>query len=205
MTEAPLLAPIQSQSRPEVSDEVELCQRIALGDQAAFRVLVDRYQHRVFGFCVRMLGDRAEAGDLAQDVFLAVYQHAHEFRGDAKFSTWALRIARNMTLNRIKYLERRGRAGKHVVTEKDEARAVARPHEGPNPEEHRASNERREMVHEAIEKLDASHRAVVVLRDIEDLSYEEICDITGLPLGTVKSRIHRARTALATHLARIFT
>ena len=126
MTDASALALAGSAAQSSTIDEVELCQRVSLGDEAAFRVLVERHQPRVVGFCVRMMKDRAEAEDVAQDVFLAIYQHAHEFRGDSSFITWALRIARNMTLNRIKYLERRGRAGKKVVSAADEERAVGR-------------------------------------------------------------------------------
>ena len=152
-----------------------------------------------------MLGDRAEAEDLAQDVFLTVYRNAGEFRGDCAFSTWLFRIAKNQTLNRIKYLERRGRAAGRVPPELAEDRLARLTDEDAlDADERLAQSQRAEAVQAAISELAEDHRAVVVLRDMEDMSYEEISDITGLPLGTVKSRIHRARSALAKRLARIF-
>lgn len=187
------------------AEERALCERVAAGDQAAFAKLVERYQHRVFGFCARMIGDRAEAEDIAQDVFLTVYRNAGEFRGDSAFSTWLFRIAKNQTLNRIKYLERRGRSARRADPEAADAR-IARlvDPDAAGPDEALADRQQAEMVQAAIEELAEEHRAVVVLRDLEDLSYEEISEITGLPLGTVKSRIHRARSALAKRLSRLF-
>lgn len=187
------------------AEEITLCERVAAGDEAAFARLVERYQHRVFGFCARLLGDRAEAEDLAQDVFLTVYRNAGEFRGDCAFSTWLFRIAKNQTLNRIKYLERRGRSARRADPESaDERIARLVDPEATRADEAIADRQQARMVQEAIEELGEEHRAVVVLRDLEDLSYEEISEITGLPLGTVKSRIHRARSALAKRLSRIF-
>lgn len=187
-------------------DEGSLCARVAAGDGAAFEILVERYQHRVFGFCARMLGDRAEAEDVAQDVFLTLYRNAGDFRGESSFTTWLFRIARNQTLNRIKYLERRGRSARRNMDDSDEDRhSLWVTEDSARPDEVLAEGQTAQMVREAISELQEEHRAVVVLRDIEDLSYEEISDITGLPLGTVKSRIHRARTALARRLKRIFT
>ncbi|CAN0471121.1 unnamed protein product, partial [Laminaria digitata] len=185
-------------------EELALCQRVAAGDERAFEVLVDRYQHRVFGFCARMLGDRAEAEDIAQDVFVTLYKSAGNFRGDAAFSTWLFRVAKNQTLNRIKYLERRGRSARRRDSEGDERVARLEDHETVRPDDAVADRQQAAMVQEAINELAEEHRAVVVLRDMEDLSYDEISDITGLPLGTVKSRIHRARSALAKRLSRIF-
>jgi len=186
------------------AEELALCQRVAAGDERAFEVLVDRYQHRVFGFCARMLGDRAEAEDIAQDVFVTLYKSAGNFRGDAAFSTWLFRVAKNQTLNRIKYLERRGRSARRRDIEGDERVARLEDHETVRPDDAVADRQQAAMVQEAINELAEEHRAVVVLRDMEDLSYDEISDITGLPLGTVKSRIHRARSALAKRLSRIF-
>ncbi|MCA9552282.1 MAG: sigma-70 family RNA polymerase sigma factor [Myxococcales bacterium] len=186
-------------------DEKVLLERVAAGDQRAFQLLVERYQHRVFAFCARMVGDRAEAEDLAQDVFLTLYRNAGEFRGESAFSTWLFRIAKNQTLNRIKYLERRGRAAGRVPPELAEDRLARLTDEDAlDADERLAQSQRAEAVQAAISELAEDHRAVVVLRDMEDMSYEEISDITGLPLGTVKSRIHRARSALAKRLARIF-
>jgi RNA polymerase sigma-70 factor (ECF subfamily) len=188
------------------SEDLELCRKTAGGDESAFEALLIRYQDRVFSFCLRFLGDRAEAEDVAQDVFLTLYRSAGEFRGESAFSTWLLRIAKNQSLNRIKYLDRRGRAGRRSIDEvsEDRLRQSLEAIEPPSPDAVIEGGQTAAMVQGAIAALDAQHRAVVVLRDVEDLSYEEISGITGLPIGTVKSRIHRGRSALAEKLVRIF-
>lgn len=198
------VAPDRVRKVRDREEERGLCARIAEGDDEAFGVLVERYQHRVFGFCARMLGDRAEAEDLAQDVFLTLYKNAGNFRGESAFSTWLFRIAKNQTLNRIKYLERRGRSSRR--RERDSEAHLARIVDPAalGPDDLVAHRERATLVQAAIDELAEEHRTVVVLRDMEDMSYEEISEITGLPLGTVKSRIHRARSALAKRLSRIF-
>lgn len=194
----------RAQPAADNAEELALCKRVAAGDERAFEVLVDRYQHRVFGFCARMLGDRAEAEDIAQDVFVTLYKSAGNFRGDSAFSTWLFRVAKNQSLNRIKYLERRGRSARRRDSEGDERVARLEDHEALRPDDAVADRQQAAMVQDAISELAEEHRAVVVLRDMEELSYDEISDITGLPLGTVKSRIHRARSALAKRLSRIF-
>jgi RNA polymerase sigma-70 factor (ECF subfamily) len=186
-------------------DDVALAARVAAGDQAAFEAVVVRHQHRVFAFCLRMLRDRAEAEDVAQEVFLAFYRHAGEFRGDAALSTWLFRIARNHSLNRIKHLDRRGRgASRSLEALAEEQPGVLAERDAVGADDRIAAAETARAVQAAIGALAEDHRAVVVLRDLEDLSYEEIAEVTGLPVGTVKSRIHRARSALAAHLTRIF-
>lgn len=187
-------------------DDLALVRRIADGDDAAFEAIVVRYQDRVFSFCLRLLNDRAEAEDIAQDVFLTLYRSAGDFRGESAFATWLLRIAKNQSLNRIKYLDRRGRLGRRSIEEINEDRLVpaAGEREQIAPDALVEGGQTAKIVQSAIAELDPQHRAVVVLRDVEDLSYEEIAGITGLPIGTVKSRIHRGRSALAERLMRIF-
>lgn len=199
------VGPVVSVS-PQASEDLALSRRVAAGDEAAFEALVNRYQDRVYSFCLRFLGDRAEAEDVAQDVFLTLYRSAGDFRGESSFSTWLLRIAKNQSLNRIKYLDRRGRAGRRSIDEVSEVRLTRSPGgaEDKGPDEVIAGQQTAAMVQSAIAELDPQHRAVVVLRDVEDMSYEEISDVTGLPIGTVKSRIHRGRSALAERLMRIF-
>jgi RNA polymerase sigma-70 factor, ECF subfamily len=188
-------------------DDLALVRRIAAGDNAAFESIVHRYQDRVFSFCLRLLNDRAEAEDIAQDVFLTLYRSAGDFRGESAFATWLLRIAKNQSLNRIKYLDRRGRLGRRSIEEINEDRlvpAAGEKLEQASPDAIVEGGQTAAIVQSAIAELDPQHRAVVVLRDVEDLSYEEISGITGLPIGTVKSRIHRGRSALAERLMRIF-
>jgi RNA polymerase sigma-70 factor (ECF subfamily) len=200
--EKPALRPVTD---PGPSD-IELCARVAKGDEAAFEALVVRYQDRVYGFCSRLLGERAEAEDVAQDVFLTLYRSAGDFRGESQFSTWLLRIAKNQALNRIKYLDRRGRSVKRPIEEVSEERLISSAdREAPKSADALIEGgETAELVKQAIQELDPQHRAVVLLRHVEELSYEEISGITGLPIGTVKSRIHRGRSALAERLMRIF-
>lgn len=187
-------------------DDLALCTRVAAGDEAAFEALVHRHQDRVFAFCLRLLNDRAEAEDVAQEVFVTLYRCAGDFRGESAFTTWLFRIAKNQALNRIKYLDRRGRAGRRSIEDLNDRHLPA----WPGADEPRAADvlleghETATMVQDAIAELEPDHRAVVVLRDVEELSYEEISTITGLPIGTVKSRIHRGRSALAARLTRIF-
>ena len=191
-------------SSPE-EDDVALCQRVAGGDDDAFEVLVTRYQNRIYGFCLRMLHDRAEAEDVAQDVFLTLYRSAGDFRSESAFSTWLFRIAKNQTLNRIKYLDRRGRTSPKILADGGEARVAAlMDAEERQPDALLEGGQRSALVQAAIHQLQDEHRAVLLLRDVEELSYEEISAATGLPLGTVKSRIHRGRSQLVSILSRFF-
>jgi RNA polymerase sigma-70 factor, ECF subfamily len=179
-----------------------LLSKLRRRDPGAFEALVREHQDRVFDFCVRMLGgDREEASDLVQEIFVSVHQNLDRFRADAKLSTWILRIAKNQCLNRLKYLKRRGRGRSDGFEEVGEAAlndAVGAP---ARPDEALDAAREREQVHRAISKLDEDQRMLVVLRDIEGLSYEEIVEITELAVGTVKSRLHRAREKLAEILA----
>ncbi len=179
-----------------------LISKLRRRDPGAFELLVRQHQDRVFDFCVRMLGgDREEANDLVQEIFVSVHQNLESFRADAKLSTWILRIAKNHSLNRLKYLKRRGRGRSEKFEEVAEA-ALQDAVGGPaRPDEALDAAREREKVQRAIAKLDEDHRMLVVLRDIEGLSYEEIVEITELAVGTVKSRLHRAREKLADILA----
>lgn len=174
-------------------------------DERAFQELVTGYGDRVFNLVLRMVGDRAEAEDIAQEVFVTVWKSIDTFRSEARLSTWLLRIAANHAKNRIKYLARRQTDGRGL----DEAPEAALADVGKAPAQSRVTSpdvaleaaEQGNAIERAIAALDEDQRLVVVLRDIEELSYEEIGEITGLPEGTVKSRLHRARLALKEALA----
>jgi RNA polymerase sigma-70 factor, ECF subfamily len=182
-------------------DEARWVARLIARDEAAFNALVRAYEGRVFALIVRMIGSRAEAEDLAQEVFVQVFKAIKTFRGESKLSTWIYRIAVNLTKNRGKYLTAR-HAGRQEPLEKLETggpssganRANVAPVE--RPDDLAAGKQLEHIVQEAILRLEPSFRECLVLRDVEDLSYEEIESITGLPEGTVKSRIHRARARL---------
>jgi RNA polymerase sigma-70 factor (ECF subfamily) len=182
--------------------EARLVERLIARDERAFNELVRAYERRVFALILRMLGgNRSEAEEVSQEVFVQVFKAIGTFRGDSKLSTWIYRIAVNLCKNRSKYLKVR-REG-----QKDELEAVAEHTqlgEGTNanvgrierPDEALAGKQIERIVQEAIMQLEPTFRECLVLRDVEELSYEEIEAITGLAAGTVKSRIFRARTQL---------
>src|SRR5882672_4451255 len=180
------------------ADPPGLLERLRAGDARAFEELVIAYQHRVFGVALRMLGNRAEAEELAQEVFLRVHQAIAEFRGDAKLSTWLYAIASRLCLNRLTSGERRmARGGEETLTR------LASGHASPADELERSELEA--ALHRAIAELSEERRIVVVLRDLEGLSYEEIAAALELELGTVRSRLHRARMDLKEKLERFLS
>lgn len=185
-----------------------LVRRLKQSDERAFQEMVRLYQHKVFNLVFRMIGNREEAEDVAQEVFVTVFKAIDSFRGDSKFSTWLYRIAANQCKNRIKYLGRR--SYQHTgQLEDSEAQihaaqpSLLQPHTD-GPEQVLQGRQMEALLQEGIALLEEEHRTLLVLRDVEELSYHEIASITGLPEGTVKSRIHRARMALKQHLARHF-
>ncbi|HEY8039356.1 MAG TPA: sigma-70 family RNA polymerase sigma factor [Polyangiaceae bacterium] len=188
-------------ARPPGEDEARLIERLVARDERAFNALVRAYERRVFALVLRMIGNRAEAEDLAQEVFVQVFKAIGSFRGEAKLSTWIYRIAINLCKNRSKYLRVRHSGEQdelEAVQERvplGEARRANTAHID-RPDEMMAGKQVERIVQQAILELEPSFRECLVLRDVEDLSYEEIGAITGLPEGTVKSRIHRARAQL---------
>ena len=180
--------------------EACLIRRLRDRDERAFREMVDEYGDRVYNLTYRMLGNREEAEDLAQEVFITVFKSIDSFRGDSKFSTWLYRISANHCKNRIKYLVRRHDRGQVELDEGSDASldgpALGAPKPSPRPDLQLEGAEMEQVLQAAIADLDEEQRILVILRDVEELSYEEICAITELPEGTVKSRLHRARMAL---------
>ncbi|MEZ4448119.1 MAG: sigma-70 family RNA polymerase sigma factor [Nannocystaceae bacterium] len=181
-----------------------LIRRIKAGDERAFQELVATYQNRIFGLVYRMINNRQEAEDLAQDVFLTVYRAIGTYRGEGRFYTWLYRVASNHCKNRIKYLK-----GRHFNTRldvDDHAEAQMPSGQGgalhslqsqvPGPEQMTEGNRLQRAIQREIAALDEEHRLLIVLRDIEGMTYQDIMRITGLAEGTVKSRLHRARVAL---------
>lgn len=182
-------------------EEARLVERLKKQDEAAFNELVRMYEARIFRLVFRMLGDRAEAEDLAQEVFVTVFKSIHGFRGDSKLSTWMYRVATNHTKNRIKYLGRRARGQKQEFDEIADGHALESATMStsvrlPRPDEMVQGKETEYFIRVALHELSDEQRQLIVLRDIENLTYEDIQKLTGLPAGTVKSRLHRARLAL---------
>jgi RNA polymerase sigma-70 factor (ECF subfamily) len=184
--------------------ERTLLRRLRDRDERAFRELIENHRDRVFNLTYRMLGNRPEAEDVAQEVFITVFKTIDTFREESKFSTWLYRVTVNHCKNRIKYLARRHDRDRDELDEasRETNGASGGPVRHVQPDQALESAQLEVLLQEAIAKLDDDHRVVVVLREIEDLSIEEICEITGLPDGTVKSRLHRARLALRKRLQR---
>ena len=182
--------------------EARLIERLIARDERAFNEVVRTYERRIFALALRMMGDRAEAEDLAQEVFVQVFKAIGSFRGESKLSTWIYRIAVNLSKNRTKYLRVRHTSEQDELAAVEERAGLGGPNDAKNvarierPDEMMAGRETEQVVRRAILQLEPSFRECLVLRDVEDLSYEEIGQITGLPEGTVKSRIHRARSQL---------
>ena len=187
---------------------MSIAERMLIGrlkerDEQAFSEIVRLYGDKVFNLVYRMMGNRHEAEDVAQDVFVTVFKTVDTFRGEAKFSTWLLRIAANHCKNRIKYLARRPTEGGDPEEMAPQPGTVAGPSlqahiDGPDVLMEAAELET--LMQRSIAALDEDHRLLVILRDVEELSYQEIGEITGLAEGTIKSRLHRARMAIKDEL-----
>ena len=174
-----------------------LLDRLRTGDARAFEELVRTYQHRVFGVALRMLGNAAEAEEIAQEVFLRAHRGLAEFRGDAKLSTWLYAIASRLCLNRLA-------SGERGMIRAGDAGLMQLRHETGGPDAVLEQTELEAAVHRAIAELPDERRIVIVLRDLEGLAYEEIAAALDLPTGTVRSRLHRARLDLKDKLERFF-
>jgi len=167
-----------------VMSDAELVQRTTRGDLSAFEHLVDRHRPVVIRVAARIAG-REEAEDVSQDAFLRAFHRLDRFRGDAPFRSWLLRITHNAALDHL--ARRRAEPVDPETLDRDEPSA-ARP-----PADRLEVRERIERLERKLHGLNPQHRVVLVLRDAEGLSYEEIADITDTPIGSVKGRLHRAR------------
>jgi len=181
--------------------------RLKANEDAAYDELVRVYHASIFHVAYRMLGDSAEASDVVQEIFLKVFRNIGGFKGEAALKTWIFRIALSEILNRLRWWRRRyrfatvslddhpatngnGRNGRYVADSK------------PTPEEVLESKEQETAIQQALSRLSSDHRSIIVLRDIEGFSYSEIAEVLGISIGTVKSRIARARSDLKKSLMR---
>jgi RNA polymerase sigma-70 factor (ECF subfamily) len=180
-------------------DDARFIAALRRRDERAFNRLVVGYQDQVFTLCLRLLGSREEARDVAQDVFVTIFQKIDTFRGDAKLSTWIFRVAANHAKNRIKYLSRRHDRDQDSFDDMPVPPASGKLSASfPDPDEALAGARLERTLHRALARLDEDQRALVVLRDLQGMTYEEIAEVTGLNLGTIKSRLHRGRAYLKT-------
>ena len=192
----------------------ELFRKAQAGDRGAYGQIATRYQHRLYNAIVRMVGDREEARELTQETLVRGLAKIEGFRGESQPYTWLFRIAVNLSISRLRKVQRRrtfslnapgrsnGRTG-NGGSDDDQAAGLVervRSHEQATPGELAEHRERGEQVVAALGRLDAEYRAVLVMRDIEGFDYQQMADVLGLPLGTLKSRLFRARLALRDEL-----
>ena len=178
----------------KVLTEEMLIEKSKNGDVEAFEELILTYQKKILNFTYRMLGDAGDAEDVAQEVFLKAYRAISGFDGKSSFSTWIYKIASNTAMDELRKRKRRGADKNISLYSEDEDGEF----EIPISDEADApyTSLRKKEVWRAIEKLNDEYKTVIVLRDIQNISYEEITKVTGLSLGTVKSRISRGRLIL---------
>ncbi len=173
-------------------DQTELLKRCQEGDELAWEVLVRQHQGRICAIAYGYVGEQDEALDLAQDIFVRVFERLHTCVEADKFVAWLIRIARNACIDHLR--RRKARPPRQDIPAED---MVNLSSGGPTPEDHFIRNSRQRLVHRALQKLSEINREIIVLKDIQGLPLEEISGMLNLPLGTVKSRSSRARLELA--------
>lgn len=178
-----------------------LVERSKKGDRESFEQLVRLYENKVFTIAYRLMGNHADAADLAQDAFIKIYQALPNFRGDSSFSTWIYHITVNVCRDELRKRQRRPTVSLDETTGENnityEIRSTA-----PGPEEMLDQNETQVMIQQCLNTLSDDYRSILVMREIQELSYEEIAETLGCSLGTVKSRLSRARQALKEKLSK---
>lgn len=183
----------------EIRDEA-LIRRAASGDEGAFETLMLAHQKQVYNLCLRMCGNAEDAFDLSQEAFLRVWRGLAQYQFEAEFSTWLYRLTRNVCID---HLRRRKREDTVPLEQKQDGEMIVLPipDDAPGPEERALHEEKRRILAEAMLALPEEQREILILRVVNDLPYEQIAQILELQLGTVKSRLARARIQLKKILA----
>jgi RNA polymerase sigma-70 factor (ECF subfamily) len=194
-------APIREQLRG--MDDAGVVTAFLEGEERAFPELVDRYQMRLLNFVYRTIGDREKAEDLVQEVFIRVYRHLHRFDRSKKFSTWIYTIASNLAKNELRNRSRNPLVLFQTIRKnwQEDDRPLQFEDSSARPDDLYRKRHLRELVEGSVAQLPEHHREVFVLRELEGKSYEEIAEITSTNLGTVKSRLNRARNSFAEIIA----
>ena len=189
----------------ESMNDEDLMSHFQKGTVEAFDILVNRYKDPLTNYIYRFIGDLKECEDLLQETFLRVYRNRHSYRRIAKFSTWLYTIAGNLARSEYRKRRRRKLYSLQSINREDEEYEMEVPDETFSPDKHTEGAIQDYHIQEALARIPEEFREVVVLRDVQQLSYEEIANITGLPMGTVKSRINRGRTKLQSLLKDIYS
>jgi RNA polymerase sigma-70 factor (ECF subfamily) len=185
-----------------LDDDCRLIAGLQAGIESDYELLIQRFQQPVYNLALRLISDPADAGDIVQEVFLKVFRNVHTFRGQSSLRTWIYRIAVNEAHNRRRWIFRH----KHnevglEESDNSEVRQCNLPDGDPSPFDRALTHENHALIVEALTHINPCFREAVVLRDIEDLSYDEIAEILNISIGTVKSRITRGRDALRQQLS----
>jgi RNA polymerase sigma-70 factor (ECF subfamily) len=193
-------AGVSVRERLQAMDDSGLVTEFLGGEERAFQVLVERYQTRLLNFVYRTISDRERGEDLVQEVFIRVYRHLHRFDRSKKFSTWVYTIASNLAKNELRNRSRNPLVFFQTIRKnwQDDDRPLQFEDSASRPDDLYRKRHLRELVESSVAQLPEHHRQVFILRELEGKSYEEIAEITGCNLGTVKSRLNRARNAFAT-------
>ncbi|MEM7564738.1 MAG: RNA polymerase sigma factor RpoE [Pseudomonadota bacterium] len=176
--------------------DAELVKRVQAGDLGAFDILVQKYQHKVVNLVGRFVSDHAECQDIAQDAFIKAFRAINSFRGDSQFYTWLYRIAANTAKNFLASRSRKSPAYSVDVEDAEHFEGESGLKEYTTPENLLLTDEIKATVFSAIERLPEDLKSAITLREIDGLSYEEIADVMDCPIGTVRSRIFRARDVI---------
>jgi RNA polymerase sigma-70 factor (ECF subfamily) len=176
--------------------DAELVKRVQAGDASAFDLLVQKYQHKVINLVGRFVSDHAECQDIAQDAFIKAYRAINSFRGDSQFYTWLYRIAANTAKNYLASRARKSPAYSVDVADAEHFEGESGLKEYTTPENLLLTKEIEETIFRAIENLPDDLKSAISLREIDGLSYEEIANVMDCPIGTVRSRIFRARDVI---------
>jgi RNA polymerase sigma-70 factor (ECF subfamily) len=172
----------------------ELIQRVLDGDGGAYRPIVERYQSRLYAMVLGMLRDPEEARDIVQNAFIKAYQSLHSFRIESSFYTWLYRIAMNLAIDATRKSKRRRTTGfDEAIASRDEDGGILELHHVDSPQKALQRKQLQEKIFGALDELSEDQREVILLREVEGLSYKEIADTMGIPEGTVMSRLFYAR------------
>ena len=195
------MAQTEAKSKQKSPTDEELIERFQHGDMYAFDEIVRRYKDQLLNFAYRFLGDSEDSEDIVQETFFRVFRKKHAYRNVAKFSTWIYTITGNLAKTELRRRKKRKLFSISGLGYEDRDYDIPDSRRGPEEEADGAVKD--EMVQKAIESLSAKFREVIILRDIQELSYEEISEIAKIPLGTVKSRVNRGRLKLQEKLGHL--